>query len=44
VRALATFDLSPDGSRIAFGTLRGGTSTEALSVVENLPAFLKDSK
>ena len=44
VKALSTFDLSPDGSRIAFSTTSGGTSIDELSVVDNLPALLKDSK
>jgi Tol biopolymer transport system component len=44
VKALNTFDLSPDGSRIAFSTLSGGTSTDELSVVDNLPVLLKQSQ
>jgi Tol biopolymer transport system component len=44
VKALGTFDLSPDGTRIAFSTTRGGNPTEELLVLENLPVFLKDSK
>jgi hypothetical protein len=42
VKALGTFDLSPDRSRIAFSTVRGGNSTEELMVVDNLPARLKE--
>lgn len=44
VKALGTFDLSPDGTRIAFSTLRSGTATEELLVLENLPVYLKVSK
>jgi len=44
VKALGTFDLSPDGTRIAFSTTRGGNLTEELLVLENLPVFFKDSK
>ena len=44
VKALSTFDLSPDGSRIAYSTTAAGTSTDELLVIDNLAGLLKDSK
>jgi len=44
VKALSTFSLSPDDSRIAFSTTAAGTSTDELSVIDDLFALLKDSK
>jgi Tol biopolymer transport system component len=44
VKALESFDLSPDGSRIAFGTGAAGNSTTELLVIDDLPSLLNDSK
>ena len=43
VSGLSTFDLSPDGLRIAFSTI-AGTSAAELLAIDNLPVLLKDSK
>lgn len=44
VKALSTFDLSPDGSRLAFSTLASGNKTSELFAIDNLNSLLRDSQ
>jgi Tol biopolymer transport system component len=44
VRDLSTFDISPDGRRIAFSTTGAGTRTIELMAIANLPALIKESQ
>jgi Tol biopolymer transport system component len=40
---LSTFNVSPDGSRIAFSTTGSDVRTDDLIAIVNLPAFIKDA-
>jgi Tol biopolymer transport system component len=42
VKALSTFDLSPDGSHIAFSTLASGNRTSEMFAIDNLASLLRD--
>jgi Tol biopolymer transport system component len=44
VKDLRFFDVSPDGSRIAFQPMPVATSTSELYVIDNLPALIKESR
>jgi dipeptidyl aminopeptidase/acylaminoacyl peptidase len=44
VKALNAFDLSPDGSRIAFSTTASGNSAYPLMAIDNLSSLLKSAK
>jgi Tol biopolymer transport system component len=44
VKALNAFDLSPDGSRIAFSTTANGNPTSQLMAIDNLSSLLQSAK
>jgi Tol biopolymer transport system component len=44
VNDLATFDISPDGLRIAFCTMGSGTKSAEIMAIANLPALIKESQ